>query len=87
MGESVCRCGKRILWAVARDGKRIPLDPSPPVYFLETGMSPIAFRNAEVRVMTMTPDGDGFRENQGRMVVSHFATCKFANDFSGGGGK
>lgn len=31
--EAACKgCGKKILWIETVDGKRIPLDPSPPVY-------------------------------------------------------
>ncbi len=30
---STCRgCGKKIIWGTTKDGKRIPLDPAPPVY-------------------------------------------------------
>jgi hypothetical protein len=83
MPESTCRgCGKRIIWGLTRDGKKVPLDPAPPVYFLETGMNPMAFRNAEVMVRTATPDGGEYRENSGRMMVSHFVTCPKANEFS-----
>lgn len=33
---AVCRgCGKEIAWGVTPEGKRVPLDPSPPVYEVE----------------------------------------------------
>lgn len=31
---SKCTCGKSILWGEMKGGKRIPLDPQPPVYRL-----------------------------------------------------
>lgn len=53
-------CNKPIVWGLTEDGKRIPLDPSAPVY---------------VR------DGEVVRRERLAMV-SHFATCPKANDFS-----
>ena len=67
---SACRgCGKEIIWGKTEDGKKIPLDPVPPVYRF---------------FVTMEEDlQDNAVERAGRnYMVSHFATCKNANDFS-----
>lgn len=63
-GASMCKgCGKAIVWGETVDGKRIPLDPRPPVYkILATGRV--------VRDVTC--------------MVSHFATCPHASQFSAG---
>lgn len=37
-------CGKPIIWGVTDDGKRIPLDPKPPVYQLLGGDGGRTFR-------------------------------------------
>jgi hypothetical protein len=64
---SLCRgCGKEIIWGVTAEGKRIPLDPRPPVYRLVVG-----YATQEIVV-----------ERQKDAMVSHFATCSRANDFS-----
>lgn len=49
---STCRgCGKVIVWGVTPDGKRIPLDPKPPVYRTEErGAEVIAARDREAMV-------------------------------------
>lgn len=65
MGESICKCGRKIVWATTTDGKKIPLDPVAPVYEID----PV---NPDTCERTKTA------------YVSHFATCKFASDFSGG---
>lgn len=64
-----CRgCGKAIVFVTNNEGKSVPLDPVAPVY---------------VRMR----DGDGgalwARDTSGEILVSHFATCSRANDFSG----
>lgn len=32
MSDSICKCGKRIVWGLLEDGKRVPLDPIPSIY-------------------------------------------------------
>lgn len=66
--KSFCKgCGKEIVWGITSEGKRIPLDPKPPVYRLET--KPDAEKTTEAERMANT-------------YVSHFATCPQANRFS-----
>ena len=68
LAESYCRgCGKLIVWGLTREGKRIPLDPRPPIYLLmDTGTDGVMVEKTE----------------QHRYMVSHFATCPKASDFS-----
>lgn len=67
---SKCKgCGKEIIWGTTIDGKKIPLDPRPPVYAYDAD-------NEECVRLGHAPDGSG-------PMVSHFATCPKANDFSG----
>lgn len=67
---SLCRgCGKKIVWGVTLAGKKIPLDPTPPVYRSTEGQQ-------------INTDGV-FIERASDAYVSHFATCPNANDFSG----
>ena len=66
--SSACRgCGKPICWGVTADGKRIPLDPRPPVYRIVNDAG-----------------GNEVVERDKNAMVSHFATCPKANEFSGG---
>lgn len=63
-----CRgCGRQVVFVTA-EGKKVPLDPSAPVFVREA-------------------DGDGggvwAQDRSGSVLVSHFATCSRANDFSG----
>ncbi len=74
---SKCKgCGKRIVWGETPEGKKIPLDPSAPVYSIDVGEN-----SGEMRVW----DGLGVRpvERRRGFMVSHFATCPDANRFSG----
>lgn len=65
---TLCRgCGKRIFWGVTDDGKKVPLDPTPPTYYLGDLISGGTFK-------IMRSD---------TCYVSHFATCSHANEFSG----
>jgi hypothetical protein len=64
---SPCRgCGKPMVWGETPDGKKIPLDPKPPVYHRD-GQKPDG-----TLIVLRLPDA----------YVSHFATCAKANDFS-----
>jgi hypothetical protein len=60
-------CGKEIVWGVTPDGKRIPLDPKPPIYAVAQDVG------GALHLRRM-PTGD--------VMVSHFATCPQANEFS-----
>jgi len=75
MDDAICRgCGRKILWGVTSDGKRIPLDPSAPIYAVNqiTDGEP---------VVTLLPAAD--RKVQGPWV-SHFSTCSNPTPFSKG---
>ena len=77
--SATCRgCGKRIIWGVTSEGKRIPLDPAPPVYEVIgiTGDETYVGRRAAAGRATPADGTLGF-------AVSHFSTCTKANDFSG----
>ncbi len=71
---SACRgCGKPIIWAVTEEGKKIPLDPRPPVYLMQ-----IVLKDDIATGVNAVRDE--------RYAVSHFATCPDANRFSKSGG-
>ncbi len=67
---SKCRgCGKEIVWGVTDEGKKIPLDPSAPVYYV-----------SDEKVDT--PQGPTAKiERERSSMVSHFKTCPKASDF------
>jgi hypothetical protein len=72
-------CGKPIVWGETRDGKRIPLDPRAAVYCYQEGLDgkdAVCDRALEING---TPTL--------RFMVSHFATCPKASEFSGRGKK
>lgn len=72
--SATCRgCGKPIVWGVTADGKKIPLDPRAPVYEVPS-ITPTTFGTEGERI--------GITRNLSAMV-SHFATCPQANQFSG----
>lgn len=72
MSEEKCKgCGKTIIWGMTEDGKKIPLDPAPPVYTLSGFASPVDSRYSEVA-----------RAKRTDFMVSHFATCPQADRFS-----
>ena len=61
-------CGRPIVWGVDGNGKRIPLDPRPPVYR-------VFHPQAGGRTCTLARDTSA--------MVSHFATCPRASEASG----
>ncbi len=68
---SACRgCGKEILWGVTDDGKKIPLDPMAPVF--QVKRVELGFTAEKIMHFGTEPD----------FMVSHFATCSRANQFS-----
>lgn len=83
MSESVCKCGKRLVWGFTKDGKKIPLDPVPPIYEVV---------NQEVARHIALQAGSRFpavpvgmelveRTHPNRFMVNHFATCRYADEF------
>lgn len=72
MKTSTCKCGAKMVWGlvVTPDGiKSVPLDPKAPVYEVDQEAS------TETKVVVT--------RNRNAMV-SHFATCPNASEFSGG---
>ena len=69
---STCKgCGKEILWATTKEGKRIPLDATAPVYMRVQADPSMGFQLQ-----------DPVAERVHVAYVSHFATCPKANQFS-----
>jgi len=54
-------CGKKILWGVTVEGKRIPLDPTAPVYHYDPA----------AKTAVIIPQVDYYRP----VMVNHFSTC------------
>ncbi len=72
MKESTCKgCGKKIVWGKTGDGKAIPLDPKPPIYYTKE------MPDGETACVKFTSMEEGVD-----YMVSHFATCSKANEFS-----
>ncbi len=73
MTTTTCRgCGKPIVFAMGPNGKLIPLDPKPHVYTVESESV-----DSSQLVARLVPGA----------MVTHFATCTAANQFSGSGVK
>jgi len=74
-------CGKPIMFARTSDGKTIPLDPRPPVYLVT--------ENADGATCDRIGPGQSLFGHPMATMVSHFATCPKASQFSGSkrGGK
>lgn len=83
MSVARCRgCGKVIEWGVTMDGKKIPGDPSAPVYLFpdELAASPAYVLRQKEFEEAMAKENQG-RIPAGRFMVSHFATCPKASQF------
>ena len=77
MKTSPCKgCGKPIVWGVTEDGKRIPLDPRPPVY--------LAVDEGDRVLAERAGPGQNFMGQALAHYVSHFATCPKASEFGKG---
>lgn len=74
-----CRgCGKPIVFALTADGKKIPLDPRPPLYFAFEGEAGLIIGDRiRSHVMADIPGAP-----EAMPMVTHFATCPKANQFS-----
>lgn len=69
LAEGRCRgCNKRILWGRSDEGKVIPLDPTPPVYEIDS-----IERHGKAEIVVVRTR---------TAFVSHFATCSAASAFS-----
>lgn len=68
-------CGKGVIWGIDAEGTRIPLDPIPAVYTLSGFPAP--------NTTQQMPAVEVARAKRDEFMVSHFATCKAANKFSG----
>jgi hypothetical protein len=75
-----CRgCGKPIAWIQTAEGTRVPLDPRAPVYqIVGAPLAPFG-PYVGMRSPVMFTDGD---ETFNGAMVSHFATCPKASEFS-----
>jgi len=73
---SKCRgCGREIVWGRTVEGKPIPLDPRPPIYL-------VTRQDGKMALCAQVREGKRDGVLSGHMV-SHFATCPKAADFSG----
>jgi hypothetical protein len=76
---SACRgCGKPLVWGITDDGKKIPLDPSPPVYWVYT----LDGADHAERILPQVMAHIAGADPEAKAMVSHFATCPQANLFS-----
>lgn len=70
-GNATCRgCGKPIIWGIGENGAKIPLDPRPACYDIQESAG-AGLKLGEVLVTRSR-----------RAMVTHFATCPKASDFS-----
>lgn len=67
MGEAKCKCGKTIVWVKVKKADGT-IGPIP--------LDPVA------PVYEVDPTNPESGERTKTAMVSHFSTCKFANDFS-----
>lgn len=77
--EAACEgCGKRIWWIATNTGTRVPLDPVAPTYQILLRDSVEPDQPLTGRWVRANAEGDAEPA-----LVSHFATCPAANQFSG----
>ena len=77
MKTTPCRgCGKPIVFGLTENGKRIPLDPRPPVYQIVTDGDA---GPPDIVRLAQHFDASALRATA---MVSHFATCPKASEFS-----
>jgi hypothetical protein len=93
-------CGRPIVWGITADGGRIPLDPRPPVYIVTDwrkegdAVDVRVVRSRTLRQLMEpgllaklsgpAPAGPAGHYSGIVALVSHFATCPKASEFSGG---
>ena len=66
--KTYCRgCGREVIWGVTADNVRVPLDPRPAVYEVYAQDRQVGRAIARLE----------------SAMVTHFATCVKANEFSG----
>lgn len=82
---AACRgCGRPIVWGRDERGKAIPLDPRPPVYrVVSDPRRPDAYAATRVEEEKIEDELGTFDARLSAVMVSHFATCPKASDFSG----
>ena len=69
---TTCRsCNREIVWAETSHGKKVPLDPKALVF---------SVMSQGDKLIAVKPTGGPIGE---RFMVSHFATCPDANQWSG----
>lgn len=79
--EGVCKgCGKRIWWIQTTEGKRVPLDPVPPVYWFHWTPGQVCNK---LENRDPQPEWERSTDQNVQAYVSHFATCPKASEFSG----
>ncbi len=78
-------CGREIVWGKKHDGGMVPLDPRAPVFAVDTEGEAYSLKSQldiEGRLQMALPNGQCALV-RAKWMVSHFATCPNANEFSG----
>lgn len=76
-------CGRKIIWGVTETGASVPLDPRALVMFKPADGSRLRKQKEAYTCFDDSPEKAGMVQIPGQWVVSHFATCPQANQFSG----
>lgn len=80
MSDTCSKCGKEIFWVVSDTGARVPLDPKAKIFRVE------AVADGDPIASPVRNPMDGLTTGNAYMVT-HFATCPNAAEFSGRSGK